>query len=157
MKKTLYLKFILAYILFAIFGFIVVATFVSGMTLDHCKKKEADDLYREATLIANTYATELYNSEVSLESVHNQLKAVGTYLNSDVMILNPSGRVVCDSRTEPDPSKEIYVEGFSPSVTGSSYYTIGNFFGQYESQRLSVLAPIAGGYRIKGYVCINYP
>lgn len=29
MKKTLYLKFILAYIIFGFFGFMVVATFVS--------------------------------------------------------------------------------------------------------------------------------
>ena len=34
MHKTLYLKFILAYILFGVFGFIVVATFISNMTVD---------------------------------------------------------------------------------------------------------------------------
>ena len=62
MRKTLYLKFILAYFIFGFFGFIVVATFVSNMTLDHLKKDKADSLYREATLIANTYASDLYNS-----------------------------------------------------------------------------------------------
>ena len=46
MRKTLYLKFLLAYILFAIFGFIVVATFVSNMTLDQTRRQKADNLYR---------------------------------------------------------------------------------------------------------------
>lgn len=38
MRKTLYLKFILAYLIFGFFGFVVVATFVSSLTLDHVKK-----------------------------------------------------------------------------------------------------------------------
>ena len=54
MRKTLYLKFILAYIIFGLFGFVVVATFVSNMTMDHLKKEKADTLYKGATLIANT-------------------------------------------------------------------------------------------------------
>ena len=35
MRKTLYLKFILGYFIFGFFGFVVVATFVSNMTLEH--------------------------------------------------------------------------------------------------------------------------
>ena len=64
MRKTLYLKLILAYIIFGLFGFLVVATFVSNMTSDHLKKGKADSLYREAVLIANTYASDLYNSVI---------------------------------------------------------------------------------------------
>lgn len=60
MKKTLYLKFILAYLIFAFFGFVVVATFVSSLTMDHIKKNHAESLYKEAVQIANTYATDLY-------------------------------------------------------------------------------------------------
>ena len=76
MRKTLYLKLILAYIIFGLFGFVVVATFVSDMTINHLTKEKADALYREATLIANTYATDLYNTEVSLETVKTQLDAL---------------------------------------------------------------------------------
>ena len=69
MRKTLYLKLILAYIIFGLFGFVVVATFVANMTLDHLKKEHSESLYREATFIANTYATDLYKNEISLEAV----------------------------------------------------------------------------------------
>ena len=91
MRKTLYLKLILAYIIFGLFGFVVVATFVSDMTINHLTKEKADALYREATLIANTYATDLYNTEVSLETVKTQLDALDTYLNATIWIINPSG------------------------------------------------------------------
>lgn len=71
MRKTLYLKFVLGYLIFGFFGFLVVATFVSSMTLEHLKREKADSLYKEATLIANTYASDLYSSNVSLEEVKN--------------------------------------------------------------------------------------
>lgn len=63
MRKTLYLKFVLGYLIFGFFGFLVVATFVSSMTLEHLKREKADSLYKEATLIANTYASDLYRQQ----------------------------------------------------------------------------------------------
>ena len=47
MKRTLYLKFVLAYFIFGFFGFIVVATFTSNMTLEHMKRERADALYEK--------------------------------------------------------------------------------------------------------------
>ncbi len=97
MRKTLYLKLILAYIIFGLFGFVVVATFVANMTLDHLKKEHSESLYREATFIANTYATDLYKNEISLEAVKVQLDALDAYTNAVLWIINPSGRLVLDS------------------------------------------------------------
>ena len=65
MRKTLYLKFILAYILFAFFGFITVATFVSRLTYEYCQRQTSRDMYREASRIADTYAVDLYNHTVT--------------------------------------------------------------------------------------------
>ena len=76
MKKTLYLKFVVAYCIFGFFGFVIIATFVSSMTLEHLKREKANALYKEATLIANTYATDLYDGEISLESAQRQLEAI---------------------------------------------------------------------------------
>ena len=69
MKKTLYLKFILAYFIFGVFGFIIVTTFVPNMTKEHLIREKAESLYSEATLIAGTYAGGLYTSETTLETV----------------------------------------------------------------------------------------
>ncbi len=94
MKKTLYLKFILAYIIFGTFGFIIITTFVPNMTMEYLVREKAESLYSEATLIANTYASGLYTSETSLETVKNQMDALAIYLNSTIRIINPSGRLV---------------------------------------------------------------
>lgn len=157
MRKTLYLKFLLAYFIFGFFGFIIVATFVNSMTLEQLKREKADALYKEATLIANTYASDLYNNETSLDTVKKQLDALDTYLSASLWIINPSGRMVLDSNAPLDIENETVISDFDPTVTGGSYYTIGNFFGSFTEEQLSVFAPITSGYKVRGYVVIHYP
>ena len=157
MRKTLYLKFILAYFIFGFFGFVVVATFVNSMTMEHLKREKADALYREATLIANTYASDLYNNETSLDTVKKQLDALDTYLSANLWIINPSGRMVLDSQAPVDLENEIVISDFNPTITGDSYYTVGNFFGSFSEEQLSVFAPITSDYKVRGYVVIHYP
>lgn len=157
MRKTLYLKFLLAYFIFGFFGFVVVATFVSSMTMEHLTREKAEDLYREATLIANTYASDLYNNETSLDTVKKQLDALDTYLSANLWIINPSGRMILDSQAPIDVENETVITGFDPTVTEKSYYTMGNFFDSFTEEQLSVFAPITSGYKVRGYVVIHYP
>ena len=155
MRKTLYLKFVLAYIIFGVFGFIVVATFVSNMTTEHLKREKADALYREATLIANTYASDLYNNNTTLDVVKSQLDALDTYLSATIWIINPSGRMILDSSQELDVENEVVVKDFDPTITAGSYYTVGHFFDSFEEDMLSVFAPITSDFKVKGYVVIH--
>lgn len=157
MRKTLYLKFLLAYFIFGFFGFIVVATFVSSMTLEHLKRDKADSLYKEATMIANTYASDLYNNETSLDTVKKQLDALDTYLSASLWIINPSGRLILNSEAPLDLENETVIEGFDPTITENSYYTIGNFWESFDEDQLSVFAPITSDYKVRGYVVIHYP
>lgn len=157
MKKTLYLKILLGYFIFGFFGFVVVATFVFNMTFEQLKREKADALYREATLIANTYASDLYNSETSLDSVKKQLDTLDTYLSATLWIINPSGRLVLDSSSPVNIENEIVIENFDPTITEGSYYTIGTFFDTFDQQMLSVFAPITSSYKVKGYVVIHTP
>ena len=155
MRKTLYLKFLLAYLIFGFFGFIVVATFGSSMTLEHMKREKADTLYKEATLIANTYASDLYNNEASLETVKIQLDSLAVYLDSTIWIINPSGRMIMDTNTPVDLDHPRIVEGFNATETVGSYYTIGNFFDSFDKEMLSVYAPITSDFKVRGYVVIH--
>ena len=121
MKKTLYLKFLLAYLIFGIFGFIVVSTFSPGMVRDHFVKESAERLNSEALLIARTYASELYNSEIDLETVKDQLDALALYMNASIQIINPSGRVILDSQRALNVEEVVVIDNFDPTVTGNSY------------------------------------
>lgn len=155
MRKTLYLKFCLAYIIFAFFGFFIVATFASNMTLEHLKREKAESLYQEATLIANSYASDLYNSEISLDVAKQQLDALDLFIGAEIWIINPSGRLVLNTNTPLDIDSEVVVENFDPTVTAGSYYTTGDFFGSFNTEMMSVFAPITKNYKVQGYVVIH--
>ena len=155
MKKTLYLKFILAYFIFGVFSFIIVTSFVPNMTRDHLIREKAETLYAEATLIAGTYASGLYASETDLETVKMQLDALSVYMESTIRIINPSGRMVLDTNTPLNVEEVVMIEGFDPTVTYGSYYIVDDFFGSFESDMLTVLAPINYNYKVRGYVVIH--
>ena len=46
MKHSLYLKFILAYMIFGFLSFFTIAVFSSQMTLNYLTGQDAEDLYR---------------------------------------------------------------------------------------------------------------
>ena len=155
MRKTLYLKFVLAYFIFGVFSFIIVTTFVPNMTMDHLIREKAKSLYEEANYIAGNYASGLYASETDLETVKEQLDSLSVYLDSTIRIINPSGRLVLDTNTPLNVEDVVMIENFDPTVTGGSYYIVDNFFDSFESDVLSVLAPITFNYKVRGYVVIH--
>lgn len=155
MRRTLYLKFILAYLIFGLFGFIIVSSFVSRYTYASCLSRKAESYYREANLIANTYAADLYQTTRTLEEVKQQINDLDTFLSAEIWIINPSGRMILSSRHNLNVEDEIVIKGFDPTITGGTYYTTGTFFGTFDKEVLSVFAPINGDYRVKGYVVIH--
>ena len=154
MKKTLYLKFLLAYIIFGIFAFITVVTFVPSMVKEQLIREKAENLYAEATLISERYASGLYSSETSLETVKYLLDDLSVYLDSTIRIINPSGRLVLGTDTPLNLEEPVVIEAFDPTITEGSYYTVDTFFNTYDTDVLSVFAPITSDFKVKGYVVI---
>lgn len=96
------------------------------MTLEHMKRERADSLYKEALLISDSYAADLYNSEITLESVWRQIEAIGTFLDAPIWIVNPSGLIVLDSSSPLEIENPTTIPNFSPTITGNSFYTTGD-------------------------------
>ena len=156
MKRTLYLKFILGYVIFGLFSFLTVTLFVPKITRDYLISQKAQSLYSEASLIADTYAKGLYSSATSLETVTLQLDALSVYMNTEIRIISPGGVVLLDtSQAEPGPEPGMIAD-FDPSIGGGSYYLTGDFFGSFDEEVLSVICPITSDYLTKGYVTIHY-
>lgn len=155
MKRTLYLKFLLAYLIFGIFGFIIVSSFVSQTVYKRLVKEKAESLYREANLIANTYAADLYANTRALDDVKEQMDNLGTFMSATIWIINPSGRMILGTDMELDVANPRVIDGFDPTVTADDYYVTGTFFDSFNEDMLSVFAPITAEYKVKGYVVIH--
>ena len=155
MKKTLYFKFLLAYIIFGVFGFIIVSSFVSQTVYQKMLKEKAASFYREANLSANTYAADLYRLDTSLPEVKQQIDDLDVFLSATIWIINPSGTMILSSKLPVNVDETLVISGFDPTITGSSYYTTGTFFDSFDEEVLSVFAPITADYKVKGYVVIH--
>ena len=69
MKHSLYLKFILAYMIFGFLSFFTIAVFSSQMTLNYLTEKEAEDLYREANYISSNFVRNYYSDAADSHSL----------------------------------------------------------------------------------------
>lgn len=159
MRRSLYVKFLLAYALFGFLSFAVISTLISQLTLSHLTEKKAEALYREANYISSDFVRSYYtgSNSSSLEPIHTQFQALDVYMDASIWLLNTDGALLADSKASGLPETPAYIEEFDPTDMGSSYYMIGDFYGSFQEKHLSVLAPVTYNYKTNGYVLLHTP
>ena len=159
MKQTLYLKFLLGYLVFGILGFILVSTVTNYGLRNQIESVEARNLYTECTEIASQYAKNYYNGSMELTDLHSHLETISHYLNTKIKVIDTSGRVIIDSANSAayDSNGDIFIDGFDINDFGSKYYMMNRFYDTFTENHLTVFAPITPGYRVRGYVLIHKP
>ena len=159
MKISVYVKFIIIYLAAAVLSFVFVAEGTSRMIMNHMTNKKADTLYRESVLLSTEYAEDYYRSATaaSLETVHSHFSTIGTYLNADIWMIDIDGNVILKSSEKLPKEKTSFqhLENFDLSAFGTSYYTTGDFFDQFDHDMLSVISPINHNYKVRGYLVIH--
>ena len=155
MTRSLYSKFILGYLIFGLLGFITIATFSSKMTRDYLVRYQADAMYDEANIIASSCSTMYQGKRMDSEEVTSQIRALSKYLKAEIWVVNRQGTVVMDSLGGSRVQSSI--NGFDPASIGNRSYTIGDYYGMFSGNVLSVSAPITGNYNTYGYVLIHLP
>lgn len=155
MKHSLYYKFILGYLVFGFLGFVAIATVSSRMMHNHLVEERAEAMYDEANLIASAYSSVYQGKRQDLNSAYPQLQAVAEFVKAEIWVVNRQGIVVVDS--DRSARTGTVIEGFDPTATGNKSYRIGNYYGQFPFDVLSVSAPITGNYNTYGYVLVHLP
>ncbi len=156
LHKTLYLKFLLAYLIFGVLGFILVSTATNYMISKLLVKNEADKLYYIAQLFATDYATDLQKSSKARDEAVNDLKETSKYTGCQIRIIDSAGRQILSSSDNADQSDTPLFPDFDAASSGS-YYMTGDFYGVFKEPYLSVFYPITSRYNVIGYVILHTP
>ena len=155
MKHSLYYKFILGYLIFWLLGFITLSTISSRITYDFLLDTKAEELYDEASLLASNFSDFYRGQTLDLKSAKPQLETVATYLRGEAWIVNNRGTVVTSSNGAMRAG--TIIQDFDPTFTGNRSYDIGDYFGIFTQDVLTVSAPITGNYQTYGYVLVHLP
>lgn len=155
MKSTLYIKFIVIYIIFGFLSIFSVATLTSGLASAPLIRTTSMRLYREATLVASDYLPGFFSEQFSLNDVRLQLSGIETHLDAAVWFVDREGTVITSAQSEdyyPAPSA---IEEFNPAEAGNSRYLTGDYHGYFENEVITVIAPVVQDYLPRGYLLIH--
>ncbi|HAG69864.1 MAG TPA: two-component sensor histidine kinase [Lachnospiraceae bacterium] len=158
MKHSIYIKFIIAYLVFGLLGFLAVTFVSSHLILSDLISYNANTLYKEANLISNKYSESLNDVLLSADDITTQLEAMENFTSATVWILRRDGTLIYDSGSiEPPQEENVIVNGFDPTDTGSKNYMTGRFYDMFPEDMLSVLSPVNSGFQVMSYVVIHTP
>ncbi len=155
-KSTVYLKFIVAYLVFAVLSILTIHTITSDMVRNALIRQKAAELYKEATAISNTYSKNLSNKSFSGSAFRDQLGFVDASTSSMVWILSTNGTILFDS-SAPDGQVSSVLEPFDPADTSHLYYMVGDFYGSFREPVISVLSPVTSNFRKQAYIVVHAP
>ena len=151
MRKKMFVRLLIEYVIFGITSFLTISLLIPQMVHVNTIKSESAAMYRQANYISSAYGPAVMaGTDSYIQSATAQLKAVDRYLQCDVMLVDTNGNIAIDTY-----GHYGCIENFDPSVSGNKYYFEGNFFGTFDHDTLSVIAPINVNYTLKGYVLIH--
>ncbi len=153
MNHSLYSKFVLGYLVFGLLGFVTIATLSSRMVHRYLVEQQASLLYDEATTIAGQCSGLYTGMSLDLESAASQISMVSGFIDADIWVVNQNGAIIADSRSSGLTGHTI--KDFNPTAIGNRSYGIGNYYGLFPYDVISVSAPITGNYNTYGYILIH--
>lgn len=157
MKRFFYIAYLIAYLSVSL----LVSWFAVDFSNRHIKEKltekTATSLYEQAVSISSVYGSTYYDNPLSLNSVQANLVFLGNYLSSTIWILDTDGTILVSSDMEEQPALPITIENFDPTDMGTKNYMIGDYYGYFNDEQLSVLATIVSDFEIRGYIVIHTP
>lgn len=157
MRSTLYIKFILVYIVFGFLSNFCVASITSELMMSRLEENASSALYREASLVSSNYLSGYFEEELTVFDVNSQLSGMSDYLNANIWFVNRDGTFITASTLSGYPAAPLQIKNFNPVENGSSLYFISNYHDHYEEDMITVITPVISGFTTKGYLLIHKP
>ena len=157
MKRSVYYRLIFTYIILAVLTAVFVFTAGSYLIEKSLIKNKAREMLSEAQVIANTNTSRYFVKTDNKEDLYSTLSLASSIENSEICILNNSGKYLVDTGSSPESVDLGSIESFDPAAFGPGYYEISDFFGRYSYDMLNVMTPITSNLKTRGYVSIHVP
>lgn len=156
MKSTLYLKFIILYLIFGFLSIFTIATLSSQLINDFLIKDNGKSLYTEASIFSSKYLSSYFVGEISEDDLILQLSVLSTSMHASVWFVDQNGNFIdyvsVFGQQTPDS-----IPDFDPLENGSDQYQIGNYHNLLSEDVISVIVPVTHNFSTKGYLLLHRP
>lgn len=156
MHKTLHLKFIIIYIIFAFLSIFITSLMTYQIMLQYLVKQEAKNIFKYASSATTEYLPEYFMNNVSTSELHIQLAGMRASLNADIWFVRPDGSKIASATLSGEPAP-VEIEDFDPIESGSSKYMIGDYHGYFNEDVITTISPITSGFFTRGYLIVHKP
>lgn len=147
-------KIIIGYIIFGILSFTVVATFTAHKNQMYLYDHIAAELKRDAAAVAADYDACSQNDSRSLSLFQKRLKTAGSYKDSDIFIIDRSGKIVMSYAPDAEIPDTYVLNNFDILDFSNGYYTVSTMYGMFRESMLCIYTPVTSDYQPDSYVII---
>jgi len=162
MRRKIHLKLLASYLIFAVLAIALLSTLTQNMTNQFLKENEAQQMYRESTLMASDLKDIFTEGSTRLKDIRQSLEAAAKYMSAEIWIIDVHGNLYFDSdaftvQAYAELGEPKVLEGFNIQDFGNSFYQTGNFYDSFQEDTLTVFSTITNNYKVQGYVLIHKP
>ena len=152
MKHSVYYKFLLGYILFGLISILVINMLSTRRVTQTVTADAAQSIYDKGNVILNRYFNNDFSSLTTNPEIAKDIQNASALINCRLWITDMNGRIVYD--TNNIKLNEV-ISDFDITDFGNRYYMVGDFYGNFDNETLSVAIPIAGNFKTEGYMIFH--
>lgn len=151
-------KFLALYIFIGVFGFFLITLGGSSLVEDRLEHSLRISLYQEAQHIASSDLVKQNLSASRVNNLEESLSATAEFQDTLIWIINTQKELIFSTGEEISADAPVSLEQFDITAWGTNHYQIGNFWGYFDTDQLSVIAPVTSDSEqgIQGYIVIHY-
>lgn len=152
MKHSVYYKFLLGYILFGLISILVINMLSTRRVTQTVTADAAQSIYDKGNVILNRYFNNDFSSLTTNPEIAKDIQNASALINCRLWITDMNGRIVYD--TNNIKLNEV-ISDFDITDFGNRYYMVGDFYGNFDNETLSVAIPIVGNFKTEGYMIFH--
>lgn len=157
MKVSLLARYLIAYAILAVLSMLVVTTLGKQLILNELTLYKANELYSEATNIAENQGRRYFQSEAVLNELYNTLTLVAYANGASIRLIDTDGTELINTETPLSLENPHVIENFDYLRFGPKFYEVSTFYNQYDQEMLSVICPMTRAVKIRGYISVSIP
>lgn len=153
MKKTLWSRLIICYLLAGVMIFVLLNTYGVYVMNARLTEEKYKDLLHEADLIKSEYYNNYFDAGTNI-GYKTQLKSIDTYLDIRIWIVNVDGTIIVDSSDKGNAEGQN-INLIDPTLLDKNFSQNNYYKGIFLGKMMTLVSPVTINLQTRGYILLH--